>query len=322
MPRVLIGPAHLADVEAEFRAVLRAAGFELAWPPRRAQMTEAELMGALQGCDAVLAGSEPYTRRVFTAHPQLRIVARCGVGYDAVDVGAATEAGIPVTVAPGNAAGVAEHAFALMLALAKAVIPQDADLRAGRWPRRSNLPLRGQLLGIIGLGRVGRAVALRAIAFRMRVVAFDPYVDPAFARAQAIEFVPRDELFRSSDFVSLHLPLNDETRYGITASDLRLMKPTAFLINTARGGVIVESDLLHALRDGRIAGAGLDVFDPEPPAETNALLKLPNVVLTAHTAGVDTRSRDDMALIAATAIVDYFRGEWPGELVVNPATRA
>jgi len=318
MPRVLIGPATLADVDGEYRAVLRAAGFELAFPSRPVQMTESELLESLAGCDAVLAGSEPYTRRVIAAHPQLRIIARAGVGYDAVDIAAATEAGIPVTVAPGNADGVAEHTFALMLALAKAVLPQDADLRAGRWPRRSNLPLRGQWLGIIGLGRVGRAVARRALAFGMRVVAYDPYADPAFAHEHAVEFVPREELFRSADVVSLHLPLNDETRQSITTAEFRLMKPTAFLINTARGGVIVESDLLQALKEGRIAGAGLDVFDPEPPAATNALLQLPNVVLTAHTAGVDTRSRDDMALIAARTIAAVFRGEWPRALVVNP----
>jgi D-3-phosphoglycerate dehydrogenase len=321
MVKVLISPTALAGLQADFVDVLKKAGFELVYHGRPAQLTEDEIYEALAGISASLAGSEPYTPRVIAAHPQLRVIARVGVGYDAVDVEAATRAGIAVTIAPGtNQGSVAEHTFALMLALTKSLISQHEGVRSGGWPRGTNLPMRGKTMGIAGLGRIGKAVATRAQGFEMQVIAHDPFADTAWAKAHHIPLVSFDELLTRSDFLSLHMPATPETTYLMNAKTLARMKPTAFLVNTSRGAVIDEKALHAALKEKRLAGAGLDVFEEEPPGN-NPLLGLDNVVLTPHAAGTDIQSRDDMAKSAAEAIVSLYRGEWPAEKVVNPKVR-
>jgi phosphoglycerate dehydrogenase-like enzyme len=301
--------------------LLRGAGFELVYPGKGAQLTEEELFYHLTGIQAAIAGSEPYSRRVLDAHPDLRIIARAGVGYDAVDVAAATEHGVAVATTPGtNQDAVAEHTFAMLLALAKHLVPQHHGTRTGTWPRQANLPLRGRTLGIAGLGRIGKAVAIRGECFLMRLLAYEPVPDEEFARRHGVTFVSFERLLAESDFLSLHVPLTPESRHLINRRTLALMKPTAFLINTARGALVSEADLLEALRAGRLAGAALDVFEEEPPPP-GPLLELDNVVLTPHAAGVDLQSRDDMALSAARAIVALSRGEWPAEQIVNPDVR-
>jgi phosphoglycerate dehydrogenase-like enzyme len=321
MLKVLIAPMTLAGVEGPYLQAFRAAGFAPIYPPQANQLTEDELLTALHGVQAALAGSEPYTARVLAANPQLRVIARAGVGYDAVDVAAATAAGVAVAIAPNtNQGSVAEHTFCLLLALAKRLIPQHLAIKEGRWPRGTNLPLRTRTLGLVGLGRIGKAVALRALAFEMRVQAFDPYPDTAFAAAQGITLVSLEQLLSESDYVSLHMPATEESKQLINRATLARMKPSAYLINTARGAVVNEADLYEALQSGRLAGAGLDVFEEEPPGK-HPLLELDNVVLTPHAAGVDLRSRDDMALSAAEAIVTLSQGGWPGEKVVNPEVR-
>ncbi len=319
--KVLVTPATLLRVTAGYQQVLREAGFELVYPPQGRQLSEQEILEQLPGIRATIAGSEPYTRRVIAAHPQLRVIARAGVGYDAVDVAAATEHGVAVAITPGtNQDAVAEHTFTLILALAKNLVPQHQGTRAGQWPRQANLPLRGRTLGIAGLGRIGKAVALRGACFGMPLLAYEPYPDQAFVKHHHVTLLPFERLLAESDYLSLHLPLTPESRHLINRRTLALMKPTAFLINTARGGLVCEADLVEALRAGRLAGAGLDVFEEEPP-RPNPLLEFPNVVLTPHAAGTDLQSRDDMALAAARAIVQLSRGEWPAEQVVNPEVR-
>jgi phosphoglycerate dehydrogenase-like enzyme len=322
MPKVLIAPMTLAKASPAHLAALRDAGFELVFPPRPMQLVESELLELMPGVEAVVSGSEPYSAKVIRANPALRVIARVGVGYDAVDVAAATEHGVAVTIAPGtNQDAVAEHTFCLMLALVKDLIPQHAGVKAGGWPRKVNLPLRGQTLGIAGLGRIGRAVAVRGAAFGMRLLAYEPYPDAAFAAKHGVTFVPFERLLAESDFLSLHLPLTPESRHVINQSTLARMKPTAYLINTARGGLVCEPDLLDALKNKRLAGAGLDVFDKEPPGH-NPLFASDNVVLTPHAAGGDVRSLLDMTVSACEAIVALYRGEWPAEKVVNPEVRA
>jgi D-3-phosphoglycerate dehydrogenase len=323
MARVLIAPATLATVGGPYLDLLRGAGFELAVSPHDHQMTEDELLGQLPGVSASIAGSEPYTRRVLDAHPALRVIARVGVGFDAVDVAAATDHGVAVCIAPGtNQDAVAEHTFALLLALAKNVVTQHAGVKAAAWPRGTNLPVRGRTLGIAGLGRIGKAVALRGRAFGMPLLAYEPFPDQAFVAATGITLVSFERLLAESDVLTLHLPLTPESRHLIDRRTLALMKPGAFLLNTARGGLVCEADLVVALRAGPLAGAGLDVFEEEPPAADNPLFALDNVVLTPHAAGGDLKSRDDMALSAARAIVALSRGAWPAEQVVNPEVRA
>jgi D-3-phosphoglycerate dehydrogenase / 2-oxoglutarate reductase len=323
MPKVLIAPMTLAGLEGGFAQILRAAGFELIYPTRASQMTEEELLPALAGIDASVAGSEPYTRRVLDANPRLKVIARVGVGYDAVDTASATEHGVAVTTTPGaNHDAVAEHTFALILALVKGVVAQHNALRAGGWPRTTNLPLRGRTLGIAGLGRIGKAVALRGECFGMKLLAYEPVPDPAFVQQHRITLVSFEELLAEADFVSLHMPLTPHSRHIINKQSLSRMKPTAFLINTARGGMVCEADLVDALRTKRLAGAALDVFEEEPPGPNNPLLALDNVVLTPHAAGGDVQSRDDMAAMAARSIVALSKGEWPAEQIVNPGVRS
>jgi D-3-phosphoglycerate dehydrogenase len=322
MDKVLIAPMTLAGLEGAFLQALRDAGFELIYPNTGAQLVEDELLAILPGIKASLAGSEPYTARVLAANPSLRVIARVGVGYDAVDVAAATKQGVAVTIAPGtNEGSVAEHTFSLILGLTKNLVSQHLGVKTGGWPRGANIPLRGRTLGIAGLGRIGKAVAVRGAAFGMRLLAYDPFPDTAFAAHHHIALVPFERLAAESDFLTLHLPVSAESRYLINRQTLALMKPTAYLINTARGAVVCEADLLDALRNKRLAGAGLDVFEEEPPGK-HPLFELDNVLLTPHAAGTDLQSRDDMALSAAQAIVSLSRGEWPAEKVVNPDVRA
>jgi phosphoglycerate dehydrogenase-like enzyme len=285
-------------------------------------MVEPELLRFLPGNKAALAGSEPYTRKVLENAPDLRVIARVGVGYDAVDMAAATERGIAICIAPGtNQDSVAEHTMMLILALARQLVSQHNSIRGGGWPRHANVPVRGTTLGIMGLGRIGKAVALRGLAFGMRVIAHEPFPDQAFVAKHEIQLLPKEQVFREADFLSLHTPMSAESRHLINAKSLAWMKPTAFLINTARGGLVNEQDLYVALKERRIAGAAVDVFEKEPPGE-NPLFALENIVLTAHTAGVDTKSRDDMALSAAQAIIDLSKGLWPAEKIVNPEVRS
>jgi phosphoglycerate dehydrogenase-like enzyme len=323
MPKALIAPMTLANLDGPFADLLRGAGFELIYPKRPHQLSEAELLQDLNEVFGALAGSEPYTRQVIAANPTLRVIARAGVGYDAVDVEAATERGVAVAIAPGtNQDAVAEHTFALILALAKNVAFQHPLVKAGHWPRQANLPLRGRTLGIAGLGRIGKAVALRGEAFGMRLLAYEPLPDKQFAHDHKVKLVPFEQLLRESDYLTLHVPLLPESRYMINRETLALMKPAAFLINTARGGLVNETDLAEALRSKRLAGAALDVFEQEPPAKNHLFFGLENVVLTPHAAGVDLQSRDEMALSAARAIVALSQGEWPAEQIVNPEVRA
>jgi D-3-phosphoglycerate dehydrogenase / 2-oxoglutarate reductase len=320
--KVLIAPMTMAGGNGPHVPILQQAGFELGYPGRPGQMTEEELLKALPGYGAVIAGSEPYTRKVMESSKGLRVIARAGVGYDAVDVAAATDHGVVVCIAPGtNQDAVAEHTFALILALAKRVVYQHRDLQKRGWPRQPTIPLRGRALGIAGLGRIGKAVALRGAAFGMRLLAYEPWPDNAFIARHNITLMPFDRLLAEADFLSLHVPLNPQSKFLINRQTLALMKPTAFLINTARGGLVCEADLLEALKNKQIAGAGLDVFEQEPPGE-NPLFHLDNVVATAHNAGVDLQSMDDMAVSCARSIVALGRGEWPGEAVVNPEVRA
>ncbi|GIW81557.1 MAG: hypothetical protein KatS3mg105_3364 [Gemmatales bacterium] len=321
MAKVLITPNTLVRTEGPHLRLLREAGLEPAYPPRAGLLSEEEIMELLPGAVAVIAGSEPYTRRVFAAAPTLRVVARAGVGYDAVDLQAATEHGVAVTITPGaNHEAVAEHTMGFILALAKDLRRQDLATRAGQWPRHASIHLRGQTLGIIGLGRIGKSVARRAAAFRMRLVAYEPFPDNEFVKELDISLLPFDDVLKQADFVTLHVPLSRESRHLINARTLSLMKPTAFLINTARGGLVCERDLLQALRAKKLAGAGLDVFENEP-ARDHPLFQLDNIIVTAHTAGIDRASLEAMGTDAARSIISLLRGEWPEGVVVNAEVR-
>jgi D-3-phosphoglycerate dehydrogenase / 2-oxoglutarate reductase len=228
-----------------------------------------------------------------------------------------------VTITPGtNHESVAEQTWALLLALARKIVSNDRVIHRGGWDRALVSPVRGMTLGLIGMGRIGRAIALRAAAFRLRVVAFDTVADAGFDRLLGIERLPLDGLLSCSDVVSLHVPLTDGMRGMVHREFLSKMKPGSYLINTSRGGLVVESELRDALCSGHLAGAGLDVLGREPPESDNPLLGLPGVILCPHIAGTDMQSMPDMAELAATTIVDLYQHRWPEVCVVNSELRA
>jgi len=315
MPRVLSSIGPLApDAGGD---LLASAGVELRFAPKGGKTPVAELIELLQGCVATIAGGEPYTREVFAARPELAHIARFGVGFDAVDVAGATEAGVVLSTVVGTLDdAVADLTFGLILDVARGISRDDRRVRQGRWMREMTVEVTGKTLGIVGLGRIGRAVARRAGAFRMRVLATEPYPDRAFVAEHGITLAPLERLLAESDFVSLHAPLMPETEGLMNAERLALMRPGAFLINVARGRLVDEAALEAALRAGRIAGAGLDVRAEEPPRDTR-FLDLDNVVLTPHVASNTVETRRAMARMAAENVARVLRGERPGGLI-NP----
>lgn len=326
MPTVLITPEAMREQPAPYVDLLRAAGFEIRYPknPRFARGLggPAEVIDELQAVDAVIASGEPYTEEVLAALPRLRVIARAGVGYDRVDVAAATRHRVPVTITPtSNHEAVAELTLALLFAAAKSLVVNDRQVRSGQWPRKLLRPVRGQTLGILGLGRIGRSTAVRAAALGMKVLATEAQPDQAFVERQGIELVGFDALLARSDYLSIHCPLNADTQGLFNGDVLRRMKPGSVLINTARGKLVVEADLLEALRSGPLAGACLDVFEQEPPAADNPLFALDNVVLSPHLAGTDELSLVGMGVEAADCIARLYRGEWPEGAVVNDQLR-
>jgi D-3-phosphoglycerate dehydrogenase len=282
---------------------------------------EEALLAILRDADVVLVSAAPITRRVMEAMPRCRCVVRYGVGVDNVEVAVATELGIVVAnVVDFCTEEVANHALLLLLACAKRLLPLDADLRAGHW-RRTPLagmpPVWGQTLGIVGLGNIGRSLARKALALQMTVLAYDPYFQQPL---DGIRLVELRELVAESDFVSVCAPLTAETRHLIGAAELASMKPSAILINAARGPLVDEVSLVEALRSGQIAAAGLDVFEEEPLPVDSPLLTLGNVVLTAHTAGISEASTRRVKTEVGQAAAAILSGRWP-KSVVNPAVQ-
>ena len=310
-------PAVLTGTVAERQ--LRALGDVTIYTERGADR-EAELIRRIADADVVLniRAHARFSSTVLGACDRLRVISVWGTGTDHIDLDACHARGVTVTNTPGvNANAVAEHTMALMLAVTRRVPATDAAVRAGQWPRVMLAQLEGKTLGIVGLGAVGRRVATLAAPFGMRLLASAHRDDEGRAAAVGAHNVPIETLLRDSDVVSLHLRLSDETTGFLDRGRLALMKPSAFLINTARGGLVDRDALVEALRDGRLAGAGLDVFHEEPLGPDDALLALPNVVLTPHNAGM-TREVIDVGLRRAVEnIADFLRGAPVN--VVNPS---
>jgi D-3-phosphoglycerate dehydrogenase len=322
MPSVLIGPYLLRNQPGRFRTILAEAGFQVVDPEGDYSLNEDQLLQYLSSTDALIAGGERMTAGLFGLAPKLRVVARTGVGYDLIDVAAASARRVAVTITPGtNQDSVAEQTFALMLALLRNIVLCNKLIHEGGWDRRLVSPVRGKTLGLLGMGRIGRAVVVRARAFGMNVVACDPLIDEAFDAQYQVTRLGFDALLEQSDVVSLHVPLMESTRGLVDRTFLAKMRPGALLINTARGGLVVEADLHASLISGHLAGVGLDVLNHEPPEPGNPLLGLPNVVLSPHVAGTDHQSMSDMAELAARTIVDLYHNRWPADCVVNGEIR-
>jgi D-3-phosphoglycerate dehydrogenase len=319
MPRVLVTAPSVTGPDDPRLQPLRDAGWEIRthrWPGGRPP--EGEVVELVQGNDAVIASStEQYTRTVLEQADTLKHVARWGVGYETVDVPAATDNGVLVTTTQGsNHWAVADHTFALMLSVARRVVELDKRARTRNWSRLLARDVWQKTLGIVGLGRIGKGVAQRAFGFEMNVLAYEPYPDRAFCEQWNVELVELDELFRRSDFVTLHAPGEGGNRQLVNRERLALMKPTAVLINTARGVLVDEDALYEGLTSGKIAGAGLDVREKEPPAD-DRFEALDNVVLTPHVAGTTREAQAVSAVMVVESVLQAARGERPHGLL-NP----
>ncbi len=282
---------------------LRAAGLEVI---ERTGLKEPELIAALQGFEGILVrGATKVTAAVLAGCPTLRVVVRAGTGLDNVDLPAARERGVTVANTPvANAIAVAELVFGLALALERHLVPAAADLRRGHWEKTRYMgrELAGRTLGLLGFGRIGREVALRARAFAMEVIACDPLLPSWPAGYEWVQPVTLDELLAGADVLSLHVPLAAETRGRIGARELALMRPDAILVNCSRGGVVDEAALLAALSGGKLRGAAIDVFATEPPGE-HPLLALPNVIGTPHLGASTVEAQRRAGLEAAEIMI-------------------
>lgn len=283
----------------------------------------ATVIKEIKGVEGVVVRMAPFTREIIAAADALKVIGRHGVGVDTIDVQAATERGIVVTNTPNaNATSVAEHTLTAIGALAKRVVTYDHAIRNEQWELRNSygaIDLDGKILGLVGIGRIGSMVARRAAAaFNMTAIAFDPYISAEKAGELGVTLcAAMDDVFQQADVVSLHTPLTPETRRLVNAERLRLMKPTAFLVNFSRGEVIDEKALYDALKSGVIAGAAIDVYDPEPPLKDNPLFELENIILSPHSAALTGECVIRMATGAAEGVVDVLTGRRP-QFVVNP----
>lgn len=261
--------------------------------------------------DAIIVRQGQLTRAMIDASAKLAVVAKHGVGYNTIDLQAAADRGIPVTIAAGaNAQSVAEHAFALMFSVARQTALLDARMRQGHWDKASanGIELFGKTLGLVGLGSIGSILMDLVAPLQMRVKVYDPYLRELPSRAHVSREEDLDRLLTDSDVISLHCPLTDANHHLIDAQQLQRMRPGSLLINTARGELIDTQALITALREGHIAGAGLDTFSPEPPPADSALWSLPNLVVTPHIGANTPEARDRVGLVALQQILDTWEG--------------
>ena len=280
--------------------------------PTGKPLSSRDVARLLKGVDGYIAGLDSIDRAALEAADRLKVISRYGVGVDNVDLQAAAEHHIIVTNTPGaNSVSVAELALGLMLALARQIPEGAGAVRAGQYPRLSGVSLEKKVVGIVGLGAIGKQLARRLAGFDCRILAYDPFPDEAFARSHQIELTGLDALLAQSDFVSLHLPLMAETRGMVNNDFLLKMKLGAYLINTARGELVDEAALLEVLKSGRLRGAGLDAFAQEPLPADHPLLALPQVIPTPHLGAQTDGATNAMGWMALNDCLAVLRGEQP-----------
>jgi D-3-phosphoglycerate dehydrogenase len=308
MTKILATPRSFANRSPEPLELLERAGFTVIKNPVGRILTEAEMIQYLADCEGVIVGVDPLGREVMEKAPKLRAIAKYGVGTDNIDVSYAKERGIPVTVTAGaNSEAVADWTFSLMLALARDLITIDRKCRERDWKKITGTDVYGKTLGIIGLGAIGKGVARRASGFNMRVLAQEPYWDDDFAKKWGIQQATVHEICRESDFITLHVPLCENTRSIIGKNELELMKKDAVLINTSRGGIVDEDALLDALSERRIRGAGIDAFSKEPP-EDPRWYSQGNIIIGNHAGAATYGAADMMSLMAAKNLINSLSG--------------
>ena len=322
LPRILITDFVWPSTAPE-REVLAEINAEVIEAP---DGSEATLAGLAVDCDGIMTCFAQVTPAVVRAAERCRVISRYGVGVDNIAVDVATELGIPVTYVPDYCVDeVSDHAMALLLTWNRQVGFYDGVAKTGRWEGVTSphplTRLRGQSIGIVGFGRIGRAVAEKARAFGLSVLAYDPYLASDAALPDGVAAATLDELLAVADYVTVHTPLNEETRGLIGERALALMKPSSYLINCARGPIVDEAALYAALRDGSIAGAGLDVMESAAPSPEHPMFALDNVIITPHVAFLSQQSVLELEVRTARATVDVLQGRMP-EFLVNPVAWA
>lgn len=316
-PSIFVSWPGFSPDDPETGGRLDAAGYRLTLEPKLGARSEDQLIELMGDAVGAIVSTDPFTAKAIRANPDLRVIARIGVGTDSIDHDAARAAKVAITITPGmNAVTVADHALALILALVRKIVVQDTTVKAGRWDRVGAMTpgeLPGMTVGLIGAGTIGQAVAARLRGFDVKLIYFDPVV-PMLESAEQVGTL--DELLQRSDVVTLHAPLTPDTRHMINAATLARIKPGALLINTARGGLVDQEALFASLRSGRLGGAGLDVFDEEPPGAA-AFEGVPNLVCSAHIGGLSHASIRRMTVSATHSVIAVLRGEKPAT-VINP----
>ncbi len=284
-------------------------------------ITPEELVEVIKEYDAIVVRSRTkVTREVIEAGSKLKVIARAGVGVDNVDVQAATEKGIMVINAPESTSiTVAEHSMGLMMSLARKISIADKSVKSGQWEKSKfmGIELNNKTLGIVGMGRIGSQVVIRAKAFNMEILVYDPYISKEAGAEMGVSVVDLETLLKESDVITIHVPLTPETRHLISAREMEIMKNTAFIINCARGGIVDEDALYYALKNDIIGGAALDVFESEPPQES-PLLELDNLIATPHIGASTAEAQRDAALIVANEIITVFQGGSPRNVLNMP----
>jgi D-3-phosphoglycerate dehydrogenase len=268
-------------------------------------LNKKEMIDLIKDVDAVIIGVDPLDEEILQHASQLKIISKYGVGTDNIDLIYAECKGIPVTVATGaNTDAVADFTMALLLAVARRVIPIDQGCRQLDWNKITAVDVWDKTIGLVGLGAIGKGVARRAKGFNMKILAYDLFKDEAYAAEHQIDYVSIDELLEKADFISLHLPLTEQTHHLIGRLEFERMKSTAVIVNTARGGLIDEKALLNALQNNQIWGAGIDVFEQEPPREIG-LLQLNNVVIGSHCAASTYQAIENMGMMASKNVLKH-----------------
>ncbi len=296
---------------------LKAHGCAIDLIPQGKKLSPEELAKTLGEYDGAVIGVEKITASVIEASKKLKVLAKHGAGVDNIDIKTASSKGIVVTSAPGtNSDAVADLTIGLFLAWARKIPFADRSVRTGDWPRFAGVQMFRKVLGIIGLGEIGKRVAKRALGFDMKVIAYDVFKDEAFARQWGITYLPLEEVLSTADFISIHIPSMSSTLKMIGERELKLMKREAFLVNISRGDIVDEEALYRVLKEGTIRGAGLDVFSIEPP-KGSPLLALDNVVLTPHMGAYTYEALRETGMICVRGIVDVLEGRQP-QFVVNP----
>lgn len=313
--KVLITTPTFAKYSKEPLKLLQQFGLETVFAEQPIKSDE-QLLPYLNDTVAIITGLEPITSKVILAAKELKVIAKHGIGVDNIDLNAAKEGGVMVVNAPGtNGDAVADLVFGHALALARDIPKADFAVRSGKWPRVIGKSVWGRTMGIIGFGAIGKGVALRAQGFNMEVLAYDICFDEEFAKAHCVKQASIEEILQNADFITLHLPLTQETQDLFSYEKFALMKKTAYLINTSRGGVVDESALIDALTKGTIAGAALDVFSNEPPTN-KLLLDCPNIILSPHMGGYTDQALNNTSLYAAQRVLEVLRGENPKSRII------